>query len=90
MARGFDSRRRVLHKVALPQSWFINLILPGMDMNKDASHFFKFPPIIVDLMQEIDAQVQRYPTATSTTEERFIANGRRVTDLTGPFYIARM
>ena len=85
-----NSRRGVLHNVTLPRSWFINLILPGTDLRKDPSAFFTFASTMIELMQKIDAQVLRYPTPASDAEEQFIAEGDRVTSLTGPLYIARM
>lgn len=90
MARKVDPQRGVLHDVALPRSWFINFILPHTKLEKDTTHFFKFVTTAIEFMQQIDAQVQRYPTATSTTKERFIVGSTRVTNLTGPPYIARM
>ena len=91
MAYRFNSRRGILHNVTLPRSWFINLILPGMDLGKDTSTFSMFASIIIELMQRIDAQVQRHHAMTSPeTGEQFIADGSRVTDLAGSLYIARM
>ena len=90
MAFRVNSRRGVLHNVTLPRSWFINLILPGMDLRKDLSAFFTFVSTMIELMQKVDAQVLQYPTSASDTEEQFIAEGDRVTSLTGPLYIARM
>jgi len=91
MAYRFNSRGGVLHNVTLPRSWFINLIIPGADLGKDTSSFSMFASTIIELMQKIDAQVQRYLAKTSPeTGERFIADGSRVTSLTGPLYIARM
>ena len=89
MAHKIDPQDPVLHEAALPRSWFINLI-PGTALRKDTSSFFKFVSITMDFMQQIDAQVQRYPTATTTTKERFVVDGSRVTGLVGPFYITRM
>ena len=85
-----NSQKGVLHNVTLPRSWFINLILPGMNLRKDTSTFFKLASTMIELMQQIDAQVQQYPTSGSDTDEQFVADGGRVTNLTGPFYIARM
>ena len=89
MAHKIDPQDPVLHEAVLPRSWFINLI-PGTALRKDTSSFFKFVPITIDFMQQIDEQVQRYPTATTTTKERFVVDGSRVTGLVGPFYITRM
>ena len=91
MAYRFNSRGGVLHNVTLPRSWFINLILPGTDLGKDTSTFSMFTSVIIELMQRIDAQVQRYLAMSAPeTGEQFIADGSRVTGLTGPLYIARM
>ena len=90
MAYRINSRGNVLHNVTLPRSWFVNLILPGTDLGKDTSTFAMFVSTAVELMQRIDAQVQRYPMSASDTGEQFIADGIQMTDLTGPFYIARM
>ena len=90
MACKVDSQSHVLHEVALPRSWFISFIPTGTNLGKNVSYFLKFASTVVEFMWQIDAQVQRYPTATSTTKERFIADGSRVTNLTGPLYIARM
>ena len=91
MAYRFNSRGGVLHNVTMPRSWFINLILPGTDLGKDTSTFSMFASTIIDLMQRIDAQVQRsFTVSAPETGEQFIADGSRVTSLTGPLYIARM
>ena len=91
MAYRFNSRGGVLHNVTLPRSWLINLILPGTNLGKDTSTFSMFASSIIELMQRIDAQVQRYLAKSSPeTGEKFIADGGRVTGLTGPLYIARM
>jgi hypothetical protein len=82
--------RDVLHNVTLPRSWFINLVLPDRDLEKDASDFLMFGVTMIELMQRIDAQVLESPKSTSGTGEQFIADDSRVTDLTGPLYIARM
>jgi hypothetical protein len=82
--------RGVLHNVTLPRSWFINLVLPDRDLEKDASDFLMFGVTMIELMQRIDAQVLESPKSTSGTGEQFIADDSRVTDLTGPLYIARM
>ena len=80
----------VLHDVIMPRSWFINLILPGMWLRKDTSTFPAFAETMIDLMQRIDAQVQRYLTFSKPDAEQFTVDGNRVTNLTGPLYIARM
>jgi len=86
-----NSRKGVLHNVTLPRSWFINLILPGTVLGKDTSTFLMFASTMMELMQRIDAKVQRYRTgSTSDTGEQFIADGTRLTGLAGPLYIARM
>lgn len=91
MAYRFNSRGGILHNVTLPRSWFINLIIPGTDLGKDTSSFSMFASTIIELMQKIDAQVQQYLSKSSPeTVERFIADGSRVTSLTGPLYIAQM
>ena len=93
MARRVNSRRGVphLHDVTLPRSWFINLILPGTDLRKDTSTFSMLASTIIEIMQRIDAQVQRYRTRSiSDAGEQFVADGGRMTHLTGPLYIARM
>ena len=80
----------VLHDVTMPRSWFINLILPGTDFERDTSTFSEFVSAIIELMERIDAQVRRHLTSPSETWGWFIADGSKVTSLTGPFYIARM
>ena len=90
MAYQANSWGGVLHNVTLPRSWFIKLILPGTDFSKDASNFLAFVSTVIKLMQQIDAQVQQYPTSAFDIGEQFIADGDRVTDLTGPLYITRM
>lgn len=89
MAYRANSRGGVLHDITLPRSWFINLI-PGMDLKKDTSTFFALVSTIIELMQRIDTHAQQYPTSTPGIEEQFIADGNRMTNLTGPLYIARM
>ena len=90
MAYRVNSRGGVLHNVTLPRSWLINLILPGMDLGKNTSTFLMFASTIIELMQKIDAQVQRCFTSSESDTEQFIADGSRMTSLTGPLYIARM
>ena len=90
MAYRANSRGGVLHNVILPRSWFINLILPGMDLKKDTSTFFALMSTIIELIQRIDVQVQQYPVSAPDIEEQFIADGGRMTNLTGPLYISRM
>ena len=90
MARRVNSPGRVLHDVTMPRSWFINLILPSTDLGKDTSSFFTFAQAMIDLMKQIYAQIQKPPTSTFGTEEKFTADGSRLTNLTGPLYIARM
>ena len=91
MAYRFNARRGTLHNVTLPRSWFVNLILPGTDLGKDTSTFSMFASTVMELMRRIDAQVQRYlKMPDSEIEDQFIADNRRVTNLTGPLYIARM
>jgi len=90
MAYQTNFRGGALHNVTLPRSWFISLILPDTDLRKDTSTLFAFASTIIELMQRIDAQVRQYPTPASDTEEYFIADGNRMTDLAGPLYIARM
>ena len=82
MAHGVNSRRGALHNVIMPRSWFINLILPDMDLEKDTSTFPIFAETMIELMQQIDAQVQ--------SKGQFIADGSKITNITGPLYIARM
>ena len=90
MAHSIDSPGGVPHNLTMPRSWFINLILSGADLEKDTSDFMMFASTMIEVMHQIDAQVQRYITFTSDDEEQFIADGSRMTNLTGPLYIARM
>ena len=90
MAYRVNSRGGVLHNVTLPRSWIINLILTGTDLGKNTSTFLMFASTIIELMQKIDAQVQRCFTSSESDTEQFIADGSRMTSLTGPLYIARM
>lgn len=92
LARRSQLRGGALHGVTLPRSWFVNIILSWTDPRKDSSTLFAFVVNMIDLMQRIDAQVQRYLTPASdvSIEEQFIADGNRMTDLTGSLYIARM
>ena len=82
IARGMKSWRGVLHGVTMPRSWFINLILPDTNLRKDTSTLLKFAETMIGLMRQIDVQVQ--------SGGQFIADGSRITSVTGPFYIARM
>ena len=81
--------RGALHDVTLPRSWFINLIRPHPILRKHTT-IKSFTPIIVDLMREISSQVEQYSPFPSDTRDQFRADGGRVSNLTGPFYIARM
>lgn len=49
-----------------------------------------FASTLIEFVQKIDMQVQRYSMPASATEEQFTADSDRVTKLTGPLYIARM
>jgi len=89
MARGVNSEG-VLHNVTLPRSWFINLILPDTDLRKDTSTLFTFAETMINLMQQIDAQVQRPLTSPSDAREQFVTDGSPITDFTGTLCIARM
>ena len=81
MARKVFFRRRVLplHAVVLPRSWFINLILPGTDLGKYTSSLIMFTSIVIEFMQGI-----------AKIEERFVVDGRRVSNWIGLLYIPRM
>ena len=82
--------RGVLHDITLPRSWFVNLIPLATDLRKDMSSLVAFASTIIELMQRIDAQVERDPTLASDTEEKFFADGDRTIDFMGPLYVARM
>ena len=88
MAHNVDPKWRAPHEAALPRGWFINLIHPGIDLDKDTSTFLTFGSTIIDLLREVDTQVQKYPDPAAN--ERFIAGFGRVTDWTGPLYLSRM
>jgi len=74
-----NSRGGVLHNVTLPRSWFINLILLGTDLGKDTSAFLMFAKTIIELMQQINEQTQRYfppasvPLALGNNSPRMVA-----------------
>jgi len=82
MAHGFNSRRNALHDVTMPRSWFINLILPDKRLEKDTSTLPIFVGTIIELMLRVDGKIQ--------PGEKFTADGNRLTNFTGPLYIARM
>ena len=91
MACRFDTRKGVLHNVTLPRSWFINHILPGTGLGKDTSTFSMFASTAVELLQKIDAQVQRRLKASdSDLEEQFVADDGSINPIRGSLYIARM
>lgn len=79
--------RGVLHNVTLPRSWFINLIRPHPNLSKHTSMILSFTRTIIELMQRIAKQVEQY---SPDTENQFRADGGRVTNITGPLYIARV
>ena len=89
MARRVNSRG-VLHNVILPRSWFFNLILTGTYLRKNTSSFLVFAETMIELMQRIDAQAQRYLVPGSDTGEQFTVGDSRMTNFTGPLYVARM
>jgi hypothetical protein len=93
IAERFSHGNEVLHNVTMPRSWFINLVHPDTDpkrdLEKDTSAFSEFASTIIELMQRIDAQVQWY-IFTPEIGGQFIADGSRITNITGPLYIARM
>jgi hypothetical protein len=80
--------RGVVHNVTLPRSWFINLIRPLPDLKKHTSMILPFTRAIIELMRRIYKQVESPPQ--SDHGDQFRADGGRVTNITGPFYIARM
>ena len=80
--------RGLVHNVTLPRSWFINLIRPLPHLRKRTSAFLPFTRTIVDLMWRIRKQVESPPQSNHV--DQFRADGGRVTNITGPFYIARM
>jgi len=82
--------RGVLHNVTLPRSWFINLIRPHPNLRKHTSAILSFTRTIVELTQRVFQQVERYSPFPSDTGDQFRADGGRVTNITGPLYIARM
>ena len=82
MVERVNSGSGVLHNVTMPRSWFINLNLPGTDLEKDTSTFLTFAETMIEFMQQINAQTQ--------SEGKFIADGGRITDVTRSLYIARM
>ena len=82
--------RGLLHNVTLPRSWFINLIRPRPNLSKNTSTFLPFTRVLIDLMQRVSNQVEQYSPFPSETGDHFRADGGRVTNITGPFYIARM
>jgi len=89
MARNATSRGGILHNVAMPRSWFITLI-PDTDLRKDISTYSAFVEAMIDLMQRIDAQIQRLPTSASDSGGQFIVDGGGMTSFTGPLCIVRM
>ena len=90
MTHRVNSCGGVLHNVTMPRSWFINLTIPDADLRKDTKHFLMFVSTIIEIMQRIDAQVQRYLLSVPDPGEQFTVDGNRTTNLTGPLYIARM
>ena len=90
MAHKVGSLGRALHGVALPRSWFIDLIRPGINPRKDTSSFFTFASTLIEFLQRIYAQVRRDPVSAPATKDQFTAHGDRVITLTGPLIIARM
>ena len=90
MARSVNSLGGVLHNVTMPRSWFIALILPDTDLRQDTSTFFVFAETMVDLMQQIDAQIQRSTTSASDAEEQFTVDGSMMSKFMGSLCIARM
>ena len=82
--------RGTLHNVTLPRSWFINLIRPKPDLGKNRSASQPFTRTIIEFVRQISNQVERYSPFPSDTVDRFRADGGRVTNITGPLYIARM
>ena len=78
--------RGVLHNVTLPRSWFINLLHPRPNLKKHTLRILPFTRAIIELMRRISKQLEQY----SDTGDQFKADGGRVNNITGPFYIARM
>ena len=60
----------LLHNVILPRSWFINLMLPGTDLRKDASAFFPFAFTMITLMRRIDVEIRQNSTPAPVNEEQ--------------------
>jgi hypothetical protein len=82
--------RGVLHNITLPRSWFINLLLPDRDLEKNVSYFFVFAGTLIGLMQRINAQAEGYSVFALDTVEQFIVDGIPMTSFMGSLYIARM
>ena len=80
--------RGLVHNVTLPRSWFINLIGPRPNLRKHLSALLPFTRTIIDLMRKIYKQVESPPQPDRV--DQFRADGGRVTNITGPLYIARM
>lgn len=82
--------RGLLHNVTLPRSWFINLIRPRPNLRKYTSMLLPFTRTLIELMRRVSNQVEQYSPYPSEIGDQFRADGGRVTNITGPFYIARM
>lgn len=82
--------RGILHNVTLPRSWLINLLRPHLNLRKHTSTILPFTRTIVELMRRIAKQIEQYSPFPSDTGDQFRADGGRVTNITGPLYIARM
>lgn len=85
MAHKVDPQGRAPHGSILPRSWFMRLIHPGMNLDRDESSILAFGSAVIDLVRRIGMQLQRDPVVP--VREQFTMAGGR---LTGPLYIARM
>jgi hypothetical protein len=82
--------RGILHDVTLPRSWFINLIRVHPNLRKHTSMILSFTRTIIELMQQIARKVEQYTLFSPDTGDQFGANGGRMTNITGPLYVARV
>lgn len=93
MSHKVNSHGGTLHDVTLPRNWILNLTLldTGVDLGMDVSTFSAFASHMIELMQRIDAQFQRYVERAPLPKEQFVAdNDALLTDFTAPLYLARM
>ena len=89
LAHRFATGPGTLHGVTLPRSWFINLLRPRPDLNKNRSYIPHLVNDAIELLRKIDLQREDYDPQAKDNHQ-FKHNGSRLSPLWASVYISRM